>query len=466
MSRRQRLMSLFATVVLALAAVVLTRPWLSAEAQGAAAQQQQEQQAPAQPPTEQPQAAPAQPGVDTSGLMPDEANTVQVVAMRGDSVVAVNVKVAGRRVSPFEDFPEESLPPFLRQFLRQAPPQQLPPQQGAGSGFVVDEQGRILTNYHVVSGALQSGTTDLQEGATVTVAFPSLSGQEFAVRVVGANAIYDLALLELVRPEDLPDGLEPIPLADTSTLMPGQKTIAIGNPYGFESTVTTGIVSAVGRHFPVIGQADIPLIQTDATINPGNSGGPLLNSRGEVIGVNTAIVPNISATGQAGFLGIGFAVPADIIRDALPQLAQGGVTELATRPRLGISIIGLDSYPPEVRRRLNLPAEGVGVIAVESGSSAERAGVRGSNFSIQVNGQELPVPGDIIVSVDGEPVTSASQLQNLVFRRGEGETVTLGILRDGDQLEVEVPLQVVPQQQQQGQPQQQQEDRLRRPQNP
>lgn len=380
----------------------------------------------------------------TAGLVEDEANTVNVVAQRGGSVVAINVKVSGRRIDPFEGFPPDSLPPFFRQMIPQFRPQQSPPQQGTGSGFVVDEAGRIITNYHVVSRALVEGGTELLEGASITVTFPDVGTRDAAARVVGANALYDLALLELVNRTDLPTGVEPIPLADTSSLRPGQKAIAIGNPFGFTSTVTTGIVSATGRHFPGIGQADIPLIQTDAAINPGNSGGPLLNSRGEVIGVNTAIVPNISATGRAGFLGIGFAVPADILRDALPQLAGGGLTDLATRPRLGIEIVELSDYPAEVRQRLGLPSEGIGIVRVEAGSPAERAGLHGSPFSIQLDGQELPVPEDVIVAVDGKPITSTTTLQSYVFSKKEGDTVALRIKRNGQEITVEVRLATVP----------------------
>jgi S1-C subfamily serine protease len=394
------------------------------------------------PPAEQ--AQPQQAAAGATALLADEQNTIDVVRTYGDSVVAINVEVQGRTVNPFENIPEQNLPPFFRQFIQ---PQQLQPQQSSGSGFVIDEAGQILTNYHVVQGALEDGSTDLAEGASVTVTFPSRTGDQLPVRVVGASALYDLALLELENPEDLPDAVTPIELGDSSTLQVGQKTIAIGNPFGFEFTVTTGIVSALGRNLPGIGEvSDIPLVQTDAAINPGNSGGPLLDSQGRLIGVNTAIIPQVSATGNRSWLGIGFAIPSEVVQAALPQLQEGGVASTESRPRLGIRIQDLAAYPSEIRQRLNLPAEGVGVIEVQPGSSAEAAGLQGSTFGINLGqGQGIPIPGDIITAIDGTPVASASDLQRIVFQKQEGDLVRLEILRDGEQLEVEVPLQVVPQ---------------------
>jgi S1-C subfamily serine protease len=400
----------------------------------------------AAPPAAQP-ATPATPAASaaapTSGFLADEQNTVDVVKTYGDSVVAINVKVQGRTVSPFGGIPPESLPPQFRQFLQ---PQQQQLQQSSGSGFVIDEAGQILTNYHVVVDALNAGTTELSEGATITVTFPSRAGDQLPVNVVGASALYDLALLELVNPGDLPEVVVPIGLGDTSTLQVGQKAIAIGNPFGFEFTVTTGIVSALGRHLPGIGEvSDIPLVQTDAAINPGNSGGPLLDSRGQLIGVNTAILPQVSATGSRSWLGIGFAIPSEVVQAALPQLKQGGVASTETRPRLGIVIQDVAAYPSEVRQRLNLPDQGVGILRVEPGSSAEKAGLQGSTFAIDLGqGQSIPVPGDIITAADGTAVASASDLQSIVFQKAEGDVVHLSILRNGQTLEVDVPLQVVP----------------------
>jgi serine protease Do len=426
MSSRQPLLAWLATVVLVLAAAFIVDIGPGAVAQNAA-----QQQAPADP----------------EGLLASEQNTIDVVERFGSSVVSVNVEISGQRVDPFEGVPEEQIPPFFREFM---PEQQLqqPPQQGSGSGFVVNEEGRIITNFHVVRAALAEGSTDLREGAVLTVVFPTRENEEAAARVVGANALYDLALLELVNPEELPEEVVPIPIGDSESLRVGQKTIAIGNPFGFESTVTTGIVSALGRNLPLT-EAVIPLIQTDAAINPGNSGGPLLNSSGELIGINTAIFPSVSATGQAGFLGIGFAVPSNLLRDNLERLAAGGIEDISTRPRLGVAIGDVRNYPVAIRQRLNLPDSGVAVTAVEPGSAAEEAGLRGPEFSVQVNGQQIPVPTDIIIAADGEPIETLGELQALVFAKDEGDVVELTVLRNGDEIIVPVELRVVPQQEQQ-----------------
>ena len=384
-----------------------------------------------------------QDSVDGS-LLEYELNTIEVVERFGPSVVAIDVTIAGRTVSASDALPFDQLPDFFREFMpRFSGPQEIPSRETAGSGFVIDDDGHIMTNYHVVAGALEETSIEIREGSSVSVSFPG--GPSLPASVVGASSIYDLAVLRLEDPEDMPD-VEPIQLGDTDTLRPGQKAIAIGNPFGFESTVTLGIVSAVGRHFPYIGEVDFPLVQTDAPINPGNSGGPLLDSSGRLIGVNTAIIPTVSATGDRGNLGIGFAVPADIVASALPQLIEGGVQTIPTRPRLGITIQDVANFPEQVRNQLGLPDTGVGVIEVEAGGAAEEAGLQGSTFSITLRGvgNPIPVPGDVIVEADGQPIETSQQLQSLVVAQGDGDVVSLGVIRNGERIDVDVTLRVVP----------------------
>ena len=434
MTRNFRSIALFAAVVIALAITVPV-------ALRAVAQEQTQ----TQPAQESNQAADA--SEITGDLLASERNTIRVFETYGPSVVAVNVEVAGRMVDPFEGIPDDQIPPLFRQFMpRQGQP--VPPRRGSGSGFVVDDQGRILTNYHVIASALDGDSVELLDEAEITVTF-SVGDQAFPVRVVGVNALYDLALLELSEPDALPEEVNeivPIPLAE-APLQVGQKVIAIGNPFGFENTVTTGIVSGLGRSLPGVGEAPVPLVQTDAAINPGNSGGPLLNSRGELIGVNTAIIPSVSATGQRGFLGLGFAVPSTVVGDALPELAGGGFIDIQSRPRLGIQIRAVGDYPAVLRQRLGLPEDGVGVIAVEAGSAAAEAGLQGSPFAVEIRGVQgaVPVPGDVIVAAEGQEVATPEELQNIVFAGREGDTVELRVLRDGEEVTVEVALQVVPQ---------------------
>ncbi|MDZ7800675.1 MAG: trypsin-like peptidase domain-containing protein [Trueperaceae bacterium] len=374
-------------------------------------------------------------------LLPDERNTVDIVDTYGPAVVAVNVSVEGRITSPFEDIPEDQIPPFFREFMPEFEERQAP-RRGSGSGFVVDADGGVVTNYHVVAQALQDGSVDLREGAELTVSFPD--GSTHPATVQGANALYDLALLQLEDPSALPETLRPIELGNGEAPMVGQKAIAIGNPFGFESTVTTGIVSGIGRSLPGVGEVNVPLVQTDAAINPGNSGGPLLDSSGDLIGVNTAIIPSLGAGGQRGSLGIGFAVPSSTLSSVLDDLRDGGFTSIDTRPRLGIQIRDVSAYPDAIRERLGIPDEGVGVLQVQPGSAAEEAGLRGSEFAVQIGGQTVPVPGDVITAADGDPITSADQLQRHVFARSEGDVVTLSVLRGDETLEIDVELAVVP----------------------
>lgn len=373
-------------------------------------------------------------------LTQDERNTIEVVERYGDAVVAVNVVVQGRITNPLDAIPQDQLPDFLREFLPQLE-QRIPQQQGSGSGFVVDTSGLIVTNYHVVSSALESRSVTMRDGAEITVAFPG--GEVVPASVLGATSLYDLAILELDDPNDLPEGTPVIPLAEYEPRV-GQKAIAIGNPFGFESTVTTGIVSAVGRTLQGVGEVSVPLVQTDAAINPGNSGGPLLDARGALIGVNTAIIGNRGLTGQAGSLGIGFAVPSATLAATLDDLRAGGFVSVETRARLGVSVRDVASYPEAIRARLNLPDEGVAVIAVEEGGGADAAGIRGSSFGVEVGGQVIPVPDEVIIAVDGVAVATVQDLQGAVFAGREGDVVTLTLLRDGEERTVSVTLTVVP----------------------
>lgn len=379
------------------------------------------------------------PAEEQAGLLPTEENTIQIVERYGPSVVAVYVEVRGQQIDPFADIPEQ-FQPFFRDFNLEAPRVR----RGSGSGFVIDDAGHIVTNFHVVASTLDltSGTTDLLEGAKVSVSFPSAPEDKLPARVIGANPDYDLALLELENPENIPQGVMPIPIADSDDVQVGQKTIAIGNPFGFQSTVTTGIVSAIEREGSSVVGIEIPYIQTDAAINPGNSGGPLLNSRGEVIGINTAI---ISPSGA--FAGIGFAVPSDLLQESLAELKEGGISGLAgalrnpNRPLIGITVpFGVADYPDAVRESIELPDHGVVITAVSPGSPADEAGLQAPELTVNAEGREWPVGGDIVLAVEGEPVEGTRDIQRRVLEFEAGDTIELSVWRDGEERTVEVTL--------------------------
>ncbi|MBI1208412.1 MAG: trypsin-like serine protease [Azospirillum sp.] len=265
---------------------------------------------------------------------------------------------------------------------------------GAGSGFVWDGAGHVVTNYHVVENADQ-------------VAVKLDSGEAIAASVVGVAPNLDLAVLKLASNRA---PLQPIPIGSSADLKVGQAAFAIGNPFGLSRTLTTGVISALGRHLPAADGREIAgVIQTDAAINPGNSGGPLLDSAGRLIGINTAI---ISDTG--GSAGIGFAVPVDLVNRAIPNLIAKGKVPVAG---LGIAIA-----PEEVVARLGV--SGVLIATVRRGSSAERAGLRGTDRARR----QL---GDLIVKVGDQPVASLSELAAELERVGIGNPAELTILRDG-----------------------------------
>lgn len=369
----------------------------------------------------------AQGRLESRQLLENEKNTINVVKQVGPSVVAVSVTIQGRRLNPF----------------------QMPQQQGGGgSGFVI-EKNRIITNFHVLGRALQENSVELSEGAKITVSFAGDPEKEHPAQVIGAMLDYDLALLELKNPGDFPENITPVSLGDSSKLQVGQKVISIGNPFGLQSTVTTGIVSAIEREGLSIFGIEIPFIQTDAVINPGNSGGPLLDSQGDVIGVNNAI---LSPSGT--FIGVGFAVPSNLLRESLSQLKAGGLSGLIARvvepdrPRMGIvSQVSVKDYPQALRKSLNLPDQGVVVTGVADNSPAAKAGLQGPQFAVTVGNQVYPAGGDIITEVNGEPVANIQDIQRIVLDKEVGDKVTLTVWREGETREVAVELEVLSQDQ-------------------
>lgn len=273
---------------------------------------------------------------------------------------------------------------------------------GTGTGFVWDQQGHIVTNYHVVEG--------------YKTAKVRLSDQRiFEADVVGASPRHDLAVLKLRNPKDLPSAVN---IGSSHDLKVGQTVLAIGNPFGLDHTLTTGVVSALGRSIDGEGQGNTmeDLIQTDAAINPGNSGGPLLDSSGRVIGVNVAIY---SPSGASA--GIGFAIPVDTVNRVVPQLVQNG---RYIRPVLGITMN--DGVNEGVGERLGV--KGVLVLEVAPNSPAAQAGLRGT--VVQAN-DEL-VLGDIIQAIDGKPVTSTSEFSAMMDKYNLNDTIRVQILRDGN----------------------------------
>jgi S1-C subfamily serine protease len=280
--------------------------------------------------------------------------------------------------------------------------------EGTGSGFIWDEAGHIVTNFHVVQRA---------NAAQVTLS----DHNTYPASRVGVAPDFDLAVLRINAPRAK---LRPIPLGTSADLQVGQKVFAIGNPFGLDQTLTTGIVSALGRSIrSVTGRPLDDLIQTDAAINPGNSGGPLLDSAGRLIGVNTAIY---SPSGS--FAGIGFAIPVDTVNKIVPQLIRNG--RVAT-PAIGIATN--DQLSRQVTRQLRV--RGVLVLSVVPGSAAAAAGLRGSTRT-----PEGFVPGDIITHVGERPIDNSGDLAAALQRYGPGQTITLTILREGQAMKVELTL--------------------------
>ncbi len=276
-----------------------------------------------------------------------------------------------------------------------------------GSGFVYDERGHIVTNQHVVAGA-----------SSISVSF--WNGAEYDAELVGTDPSTDLAVLRVDAPRRL---LEPLRLADSSTLRVGDSVLAFGSPFGLEGTVTSGIVSALHREMTAPNNFTIiNTIQTDAAMNHGNSGGPLVDRQGRVIGVNAQIESE-----SGGSDGVGFAIPSNTVRSIVRQLIQTGEVEHA--------YLGIQMTP--------VPA-GVAVTRVLPDTPAAEAGLRAATGTRLVDGQEQPTGGDIVVEFDGEKVTSASALQSAVDARRPGEEVSITILRDGSRRTVEVTLAVRP----------------------
>jgi putative serine protease PepD len=296
---------------------------------------------------------------------------------------------------------------------------QLYPEKGTGSGFVISEDGRILTNRHVVSGS---------EQLTVNLADKKV----YKARVLGIDSRDDLAVIKIDPKGKLPF----LRLGDSDNLQVGQKVLAIGNPFGFEGTLTTGIVSSLGRTIqPEDGRPLEDMIQTDAAINPGNSGGPLLDSHGAVIGINTAIY------GPQGNIGLGFAMPVNRAKAMLDEFqAKGRIA----RPWLGVSVFPVAG---NVADALRLPTEGGLLIQrVERGSPAAEAGLRGAQQEVIVFGTyRLGAGGDLIVAIDGKPPESNDSLRRALDRKRAGDTIELTIYRDGRTQKVRLKLGEAPQ---------------------
>jgi 2-alkenal reductase len=268
--------------------------------------------------------------------------------------------------------------------------------QGAGSGFLWDTYGHVVTNYHVIKGA-QRIQVRLDSGEAIEATY------------VGGSEDYDLAV---VRLRSIPSDVQPIPVGSSSGLRVGQAVFAIGNPFGLSRTLTTGVISALDRRLPTqTGREVVGAIQTDAAINPGNSGGPLIDSAGRLIGVNTAII-----SGSGSSAGIGFAVPADVVNQVVPVLITKGKV-----PRPGIGIAILDD-----ETTAGLGVVGVVIDRVVPGSSSERAGLQGIDYHNRIL-------GDIILSVDGQQVTNIGEFVRRLQKYQIGETVRLTVKR-GDQV--------------------------------
>jgi S1-C subfamily serine protease len=296
---------------------------------------------------------------------------------------------------------------------------QVYPEEGTGSGFVINRDGQILTNYHVVRGASQ-----------LMVKLSDM--KSYRAKVLGTDSRNDLALIQIEAGHQLPT----LHLGDSEHLLVGQKVLAIGNPFGLEGTLTTGIVSSLNRGIDSDDSRRLEgMIQTDAAINPGNSGGPLLDSHGNVIGINTAIL------GSQGNIGIGFAMPINRAKEMLDEFqAHGHIS----RPTLGITTVWVSG---ELAEMLKLPSSGGLLIQrVERGSPAAEAGIRGPTQVVIVANYQLGVGGDLITAVEGQPVDGKESLQRVMDRKHGGDPLNLTVYRNHRSEKVTVRLGEAPQQ--------------------
>jgi putative serine protease PepD len=332
------------------------------------------------------EAAPA--GITDPATVTDEQNNIEVYRTLSPGVVFIHSTSYARDFFGFVE-----------------------PQEGSGSGSILDQQGNILTNYHVIEGAQKLSV--------------SIGGQkDYAAQVVGGDPDTDLAVIRLIEKPAGP--LTVVPMGDSEKLVVGQKVLAIGNPFGLDRTLTTGVISGLQR--PIRARNDRLIegaIQTDASINPGNSGGPLLDSRGRMIGINSQI---LSPSGSSA--GVGFAVPVSIAKRVVPQLLQNGQVK---RPKLGISTRNISDF----RNQVDLPvSEGALIIQVARGSGAANAGLRGMQQD-EMGNVEL---GDIIVGIDNDKVNNSDDLFRVLDKHQIGETVQVQIVRDGKRMTVPVRL--------------------------
>ena len=300
--------------------------------------------------------------------------------------------------------------------------QAFPVEAGTGSGVIIDPGGNILTNYHVIEPSLNGG------GLEVTLADHS----KFPAQIVGKDKSNDLAVIKIDAPRDK---LAPIPLGKSDDLLVGQKVLAIGNPFGFERTLTSGIISATGRSIEAEnGRIIENVIQTDAAINPGNSGGPLLNSAGEVIGINAQIV-----SPSKGSIGIGFAIPVNTVKRVVSDLI---TYKYVRRPYVGIGqLFPMENYPPELARRMEIPPnDGFMIVQVARGSPAAAAGLRGISDVVRYRLATYPIGGDILIAFEGKAITEPAEMVAAIDHLKEGQKVTFTILRNGRRMDVPVTL--------------------------
>ncbi len=372
---------------------------------------------------------------EASARLQNEANTVDIVKRYEPGLVYIST----------EQTVQAQADPFAMMMGMGGGTQQV---EGVGSGFFVNTAGDILTNYHVVRGA-----------DTIQIRLLG-NKQTYTATVIGRAPQYDLAL---IRPSKLPAVLvKPIPLGNSDTLAVGQKAVAMGAPFGLEFSVTEGIVSATNRRIPIgfsgagSGQGITQnAIQTDAAINPGNSGGPLLNSAGQVIGINTQIISPAQSGGEGQNAGVGFAIPINTARNLLTRLQQAGGKEVRA-PIIGVTPgllaiqntqagpqpipLGLSALTGTVRQQLGLPSRGLVIAKVSQGTPAARAGLAGGTSTRTFQGGQIALGGDVVTAVNGQPVDSLEDLQAGLIDRRVGDSVTLTLVRGGKTRQVKLTL--------------------------